>query len=521
MNNIIQADIIGKALEQAAAESSGDTMMIYEGTEISFGEVDAISDRVASGLLKMGFSKGDKIGIIGLNQPEWLYTYFAAAKIGVVITGLSVRYRDTELDYILNQSETRAILSLTSLGDMDYVSFFKDFKEKIPTVKEFIFMGGDGFEDSFSFNDLMNTTIDQAALDQAKDSVQADDDMIIIYTSGTTGTPKGAVISHRSQLASASAQAVHTKINQDDIFPMALPFNHVGGITCGVLTGLLGKAKFVLIPMFSPDYIVEQSSKYQMTMATGVPTMHTLLLMTESYMALDHSKIRIVIVGGSNADGTLLKQMVDTYSNAEVMNLYGLSETSGMVVMSPWECDFDLTTQSIGKPIGDVAVRVVDKNRTDLPQGEIGELCFKGDAVIKGYYGMPDKTADAFWEGWVFTGDMGYLNEDGYIILKGRQKEMYIQGGFNVYPVEVENLIASHPKVAMVAGIGVKDDVLGEVGRYYIIPAPGTKPTAEEIKTFCKERLADYKVPKQVIFRSELPMTPAGKIMKATLEKEG
>lgn len=521
MSAIIQAELIGRALEQAAAESADDTMMIYEGTDISFGDVDAISDRVASGLLKLGFNKGDKIGIIGLNQPEWIYTYFAAAKIGVVITGLSVRYRDTEIEYILNQSETRAVLSLAALGEMDYVAFFKGFQSKIPTVKEYIFMGGDGFEGSFAFSDLMNTDIDQAALDQAKDSVQPDDNMIIIYTSGTTGTPKGAVITHKSQLASAAAQAVHTKIGPDDCYPMVMPFNHVGGITCGVLTTLLGKGKYVLIPMFSPDYVVEQLKKYPATIGTGVPTIYTLLMMTESYMALDHSKMRVAIVGGSNADGTLLKQMKDTYPNATVMNLYGLSESSGTLVMSPWDCDFDMTAESIGKPIGDFIVQIRDENGKELPQGEIGELCFKGDAVISEYYGMPEKSAEAFKDGWVFTGDMGFLNEQGFIVLKGRKKEMYIQGGFNVYPVEVENLLASHPKVAMVAGIGVKDDVLGEVGRYYIIPAPGSEPTEDEIKEFCKEHLADYKVPRQIVFRPELPMTPAGKIMKSMLENEG
>lgn len=520
MSSIIQAELIGRALEQAAEESPDQTMMIYEGKEISFGEVNMITDRVAAGLLKLGFSKGDKIGIIALNQPEWLYTYFAAAKIGVVITGLSVRYRDSELEYILNQSETRAVLSLPAAGELSYIDFFNGFREKLPSVKEFIFLGGDGFEGSLRFSDLVNTEVDRAALDRAKAAVTSDDDMIIIYTSGTTGTPKGAVITHKSQMASARAQAIHTRIGPDDCYPLALPFNHVGGITCGVLTTLLGKGRYVLIPMFSPDYMVEQLKKYPATIGTGVPTMYTLLMMTPAYKELDHSKMRVAIVGGSNADGTLLKQMRDTFPNAVVMNLYGLSESSGTLVMSPWDCSDEITMQSIGKPIGDFQVKVVDEAGKELPQGEIGELCFKGDAVIKRYYGMPDKSAETFRDGWVFTGDMGFLNEEGYIILKGRKKEMYIQGGFNVYPVEVENLLASHPKVAMVAGIGIKDDVLGEVGRYYIIPAPGAEPTEEEMIQFCREHLADYKVPRQILFRPELPMTPAGKIMKSVLEKE-
>ncbi len=515
----IKAETIGAALEKAAEESPRDTMMIYQGKEISFGEVDQISDRVAAGLLNMDFKKGDRIGIIGLNQPEWLYMFFAAAKIGIVITGLSVRYRASELEYTLNQSRTRAVLSITSLGDMDYVGFLKEFKKNIPTVKEFIFMGGEGFGGSFSFDDLMNTKID-SALAQAKSRVQETDDMIIIYTSGTTGTPKGAVISHKSQLAAARAQAVHTRVCPADLYPMALPFNHVGGITCGVLTALLGKARYVLIPMFSPDYIAEQCARYEMTMCNGVPTMHQLLLMNDAYMAQDKSKVRLVVVGGANVDGSLLEKLYAAYPNAKVMNLYGLSESSGAIVMSPWESDFSMTVQSIGKPIGDVGLRVIDIHGDPLTRGEIGELCFKGDEVIKKYYDMPEKSADAFAHGWLLTGDMGYVDENGYIILKGRRKEMYIQGGFNVYPVEVENLIASHPKVSMVAGIGVKDEVLGEVGHYYIVPAPGTDPTEEEIKAFCMARLADYKVPKKIIFREELPMTPAGKIMKSALREE-
>ena len=237
-------------------------------------------------------------------------------------------------------------------------------------------------------------------------------------------------------------------------------------------------------------------------------------------MALDHSKERVAIIVGSNVDGSLLKQLYETYPNANVMNLHGLSESSGMVVMSPWDCSFDMTVQSIGKPIGEVGVKVVDEAGNELPAGETGELCFKGDAVIDGYYGMPDKSAETFRKGWLFAGDMGFLTDDGYIVLKGRKKEMYIQGGFNVYPVEAENLLSSQPKVAMVAGIGVKDEVLGEVGRYYIIPAPGTEPTEEELKSFCKEQLADYKVPKQIVVRAELPMTPAGKIMKSVLEQD-
>jgi len=521
MMQISQASVVWQALTEAAQAYPERRGYAFLGRDISFRQMDEASDCVASGLLKLGFRKGDRIGIIGLNQPEWLYTYFAAAKIGAVVVGLNVRYRDVELGYILNQSQARGVVSLASLGDMDYVQFFSEFRAAIPSVREFIFIGGRGFEGSYSFDDLANAEVDKAALDTAKAAVVPDDLMIIIYTSGTTGRPKGAAITHKSQLASARAQAVHAKITPDDLLNLALPFNHVGGITCGILALLLGKATCELTPMFDPNLIIKQAQLTPPTIMAGVPTMHTLLLMNENISAFNSESVRLVITGGSNAEPALLTKLNQTFPKATVMNLYGLSETSGAVVLSPWESDFDTTIRSIGKPIGDFQVKVVDMIGQEIPTGETGELLFKGDAVASGYFRMPEETTEAFdADGWLHTGDMGYVDWNGYITLMGRLKEMYVQGGFNVYPVEVENLISKHSKVAMVAGIGVPDSVLGEVGRYYIVPKPGETPTEEEIKRYCKEHLADYKVPKQVVFRSELPLTPVGKIMKAKLKED-
>ena len=203
------------------------------------------------------------------------------------------------------------------------------------------------------------------------------------------------------------------------------------------------------------------------------------------------------------------------------MNFYGLSESSGGVIMSPWDSDFEHTVRCIGRAIGDFEAKVVRLAGDDtLPPGETGELCIKGEAVVPGYFRMPEETDEAFRDGWLRTGDLAYMEEDGYVTLMGRLKEMYLQGGFNVYPAEVENLLTKHPKVLMAAGIGVPDPVLGEVGRYYIVPYPGSEPTAEELRQYCQEKLADYKVPKQFVFRDQLPMTPVGKIMKAKLKED-
>lgn len=521
MASVSSTEVIWRALKEAAQDRSSGRGYTWQGSDLTFEQVDERSDHVAAGLLRLGFQKGDRIGIIALNQPEWVYTYFAAAKIGAVVVGLSVRYRETELDYMLNHSEARAVVTLAAAGDMDYVQFFKGFRERIPSVRDFIFIGGSGNEGTHDYQALLQTPVDRAVLDAAQGSVSPDDLIMIIYTSGTTGKPKGAAITHRSQLASARAEAEHIRAEAGDSLQLALPFNHVGGITCGLLTMLVARGTCHLIPMFDPKAMIKQAASDPPSIFVGVPTMHTLLLMNEGMKDFYSNSVRLVITGGSNAEPPLLKQLHETFPKAKVMNLYGLSETSGTAVMSPWDSDFDKTIRSIGKPLGDFNVKVLAADGREVPTGEVGEILIKGDCVIPSYFRMREETAETFGEeGWLRTGDMGYLDENGYITLMGRLKEMYVQGGFNVYPVEVENLIAKHPKVSMVAGIGVPDAVLGEVGRYYIVPKPGATVTEEELLEYCRSSLADYKVPRQVVFVDSLPMTPVGKIMKSKLKED-
>jgi acyl-CoA synthetase (AMP-forming)/AMP-acid ligase II len=511
---------VWKALADAAKEMPDERMYIFQSEEVSFKDVDDISDHIASGLLKMGFNKGDRIGIIAYNQLEWLYTYYAAAKIGAVLVALNVRYRDTELKYMLNQSETRAVVSLTASADFDYVNFFKSFRSEIPTVTDFIFIGDNVPSDSIAFKALLETPVDYEALDKAKQDIVPDDLLIIIYTSGTTGLPKGAAISHKSQLASAIAEAEHAKISRDDCMLIIVPLNHVGGITCAVLSSLIGRATGILIPQPDIANIIKQAATYKPNIYGGVPTLYSILFMYDDFLSLDMSNVRIAISGGSNAEPSLLKQIKEVFPNAMIMNLYGLSETSGAVVLSPWESDFETTVRSIGKTIGNFEIKIVDAEGNEVPKEETGELCFRGDAVCRGYFQMPEETTETFdSEGWLHTGDMGYIDGERYIILRGRKKEMYVQGGYNVYPVEVENLLAKHPSVLMAAGIGIPDPVLGEVGRYYIVPQPGTDPSEDELKAYCREHLADYKVPKHIVFRESLPLTPVGKIMKLKLKE--
>ncbi len=520
MNEPVTIDRVWMALKRNVAQQPDQAALIYQGRAITFAELDRDSDHLACGLLDLGFGKGDQLGILGLNQPEWLLAYLAAAKIGAILVGLGVRYRDSEIEYIANHAKVRAIIAPAVVGDMDYVAYFASMAERLPTVQRYFFTGNPDLPTGQCLDSLLATVIERAKIDRAQANIAPADPLVLIYTSGTTGRPKGALITHRSQLASAVAQCSHLGLMPDDLMMLALPLNHVGGLTCGFLAMLLGGGTSLLIPTFSPKQVISDMLSFPPTIIVGVPTMHTLLLREQAIDQLDRQRVRLVITGGANADPNLLQQLQQTFPQAIVMNLYGLSETSGAALMSPWDSDFEATVRSVGRPLPGVELRIVTSDGRDAAAGEPGELWIRGELTAVGYLDMPAESAAAFSDRWLHTGDVGCRDDEGFVTLMGRSKEMYVQGGFNVYPIEVENVLLCHPDVLMVAGIGVPDPVLGEVGRYYVVPKPGAQPSEESLIDYCRTLLADYKAPRQILFRDSLPMTPTGKIAKARLLEE-
>lgn len=499
--------LIPEALARAVGAGFGG--YVDRGVEYPLADVEAASARLATAFLAMGLKRGDRLALIAGNQIEWLQSFFAATRIGVVVVAPSVRYRRAEFDYMLNDAEVTTVVSLSALDGFSYQALFDEMRDALPRVERFIYIGDD-------FQKLLATPADPARLAAA--TVEPDDLAMVIYTSGTTGRPKGAGLTHGSLLRSAAAQAGHTGMGPGDHLKVAMPFNHVGGITCSILAALLSGASCELVPVFKADTVIEMAARRPPTMLTGVPTMLTLLLMNPGFAGIDRLRIRLVIVGGSNVEPSLLMRLREALPNAAMMNLYGLSETSGAIVMTPENATTEQVLGPIGRPLPGASLRIVGPNG-EQPAGEIGELRFKGVGVISGYIGAAAGDQPFDEAGWLRTGDLGYVDADGLVHLMGRAKEMYIQGGYNVYPAEVENLIARLPGIVMVAGIGVPDPVLGEVGRYYIVGREGGTPTADEVLAHCRQNLADYKLPRQIVFRHELPLTPAGKVQKAALRE--
>ena len=512
----VASGTLGQLLTQIARQRGSATAYIDSGNRYDWPAVDAASDQLACGLLGLKLKRGDRIGIIGLNQIEWMLLFYAATKIGVAVVGLSVRYRDSELATMLADSDTRAVFTLSGHDGFDFISMLDRLGPQLPALRHVIAIDGVGLN---SLDALAATPLDAGRLSVARRQVVASDVAMVIYTSGTTGRPKGAGLTHHSLLASATAQAVHTRVCADDVIHRANPLNHVGGITCAALTHLVGGGTVVMVAEFKADRMIKLMREVPPTIVAGVPTVLTLLLMNAQIDTVDFSRVRLVFSGGSNVDAVLLERLQQRMPQATLMNLYGLTETSGAIVMTPWQRSPADLTGTIGLPFAGASLRIAGDNGEALPPGQVGELWFRGVGVVPDYIGAAAGVGFSS-DGWLQTGDLGLADARGAITLKGRKKDLYIQGGFNVYPAEVESLVNRHPKVLMSAGVGVPDPVLGEVGWLYVIPRPGSALTEAEVRTWCGEHLADYKVPRQVVLRNTLPMTPAGKIHKAALREE-
>lgn len=506
-----------KVLEEVAGTHPNKDFLIQENNHVTFKQVDEKSDKIATSLLNLNIKKGDKIGIIGLNQVEWLFTYFAAAKIGAVLVTLNVRYRGQELEYMINHSDMKMLVCVSELGEFSYVDYLADFRKQIPLVEHIYFIGKEGKD---SFNELLQTETNLTSLNRAKEKITKEDHLLMLYTSGTVGRPKGVMITNQSILASGQAQVDHFEVTEHDSAVGALPFNHVGGITCTITVALLSASKVYLVPSFHPKTVIEIIQTKKPTILGGVPTIYNMVFASIQPDQIDTSSIRLCIVGGANVEQSVYSSIEKYFPQSNIVNLFGLSETSGSCILSRLTDDLSLTRKSIGVPIGDFEMKVVSPEGEELPNGETGELIVKGDCLADGYHNAEEETLNAFKDSWLYTGDVVSKDDEGYIYYLARQKELYISGGFNIAPTEIENLLTTHDKIQSAAGIGVPDELMGEAGVYFIIPTQPVEITSENLFEYCRSNLADYKIPKEFIFVDEMPMTPAGKIQKSVLKEQ-
>ncbi|HQP31807.1 MAG TPA: class I adenylate-forming enzyme family protein, partial [Deltaproteobacteria bacterium] len=517
-----QESLLGEMLANRALATPGHTAIVFGQERISYAELDRRVDALACALLRRGITRTDRVAVLLPVRPEFLYVWLAAARIGCAVLGLNYRYQAKEITHMVNDTQASVLVCINAFADVDYAEFITSLRPALPSLKTFIFVGPIVFPGALDFDTLLAEEPEPKFLEKAGRTVRSEDDNFIIYTSGTTGRPKGAVLTQKSILAMMRPWARNTGLRQDDYLFCILPLNHVGGGTILALTTLGAGATLVLHDRFHPDDVLKIFRENQITVFGGVPTVYAILCSLPDATPELFASVRICGFGGAAASPVLIRQMRRCFSQAAIMACYGATEVSGFCTYTSPDDPFDKSLSTVGRTPAGIEVKIVDHaSRVALSQGEIGEIAVRGDLIFDRYLNMPEETAQVIdGQGWYYTGDMGSFDGEGYLTIRGRYKEMYISGGYNVYPLEVEDVLSAHPAVAMTAVIGVPHPVKGEVGLAFVMPQFGAQPTPEELVEHCKTLLADYKVPYRIVIEPLLPMTGLGKLDKLKLREQ-
>ena len=466
---------------------------------------DAVTD-VARALVAHGVAPGDRVAIWAPNSWRWVVAALGIVTAGAVMVPLNTRYKGAEAGYILRR--TRAVLLVTDDGFLGngYVAMLAD--EDLPHLSTVVKMA-----DWAEFV-ATGSTVDPSVVRERAEAVRPDDLCDIFFTSGTTGLPKGAMLTHGQTCALYVSWSALADLRLGDRYLLVNPFFHTFGNKAGIVACLLRGATIVPQPVFDVDLTLKLIQQERITVLPGPPTLYISILDHPARGDFDISSLRVAVTGATTVPIVLIERMQTELALDTVVTAYGLTETCGTATMCRPDDDPVTIATTCGRAVDDVEVRVV------APVGEPGEVLVRGFNVMRGYFEDDAATREAIDpDGWLHTGDIGVMDERGYLRITDRVKDMYIVGGFNAYPAEIEQVLARHPAVAEVAVVGVPDERLGEVGRAFVVSRPGHDPDAEDLIAYCRERLANYKVPRSVAFLDALPRNASGKVQKPTLRE--
>ena len=510
--------VLGDYFEKHGKTIPKDEAIVFKDRRIDYGAYDRETDRMAMGLLKLGIRRGDRVGIYLPLWPETLFIYFGAAKIGAVGIPMSIRTPAPELKFFINDAEISVLFLANGFMGADFMGNLDAVRKDLPKLRHVVSL--DSEKEGVLLYETFLADPDSAALKEAEAAVREDDPAIFIYTSGTTGVPKAAILTHRNVIAMTDAQLRTTGVVKGDSLLLNLPFSHAGGAVMGVMSAVNAGNKIVLMDLFDPEETLKLIAAERCTALGQVPVMYAMELNHPNAGKYDLSSMKIAVVSAQPCPSELILAFRQKLGITP-RNAYGLTEVSGAVTYTHPDDGEAKLSYSVGRPIPEVDLALKDEDGRIVPTGEAGEICVKGPVVMKGYWKRPEEDAKVFdADGFLHTGDMGRFEDDGYLVIVGRKKEMYIRGGENVYPPEIEEAICRHPDVMLAAVVGRPHEKWGEVGRAYIMPKPGTSPTPEGIKEFLKDKLSHFKLPEDVIIRPILPLTPLGKVKKLDLYTE-
>jgi fatty-acyl-CoA synthase len=496
------------------------TFVVARGRTLNYGEVDSRAEALAAALHNLGIEAGDRLALVLPACPEFVIAMFAAAKLGATIVPLNPRLTTPELQYMLRHSEAACAITIERYHGVEYLELFEDLLVQLPELQYLVTVGHEElwYDDRiFQFEDLISSgqgrDYPAPVLDPAEDL------FAILYTSGTTGKPKGVALTHANVVTAAEGTVQAIGLTRSDRVIGVTALFHVFGIAGGVLGSVVAGAALVLQEEFDAGATLDLIEEHRVTVQYGIPTLFVTELHEQGKRARDLSSLRLGVAAGATVTDELVRE-VQRYLCPLLLVAYSLTETSSTVTITRPDDPGEKRRFTVGRPIAGTQVRVLETDGTELPVESVGEIAIKGPGVMKGYYRQPRETSATFDDqGFMLTGDLGIVDEEGYVHLVGRRKEVIIRSGFNVYPREVEDRIQAHPAVRDAAVVGVPDLVLGEAICACVLPEEGAIVTGQEIKDWCRTTLADYKVPDLVRFLDEFPLTGTGKVRRVELAR--
>jgi len=538
-DNITREATIGQLLDEIVDKVPEQDAVVYADRDYrqTWSEFRDTVDKAAKGLMALGVKKGEKVAVWATNVPHWVTLQFATAKIGAILLTININYRNAEIDYVLKQSDCENIFVIDGYRDTDYVNTLYDLvpelrtqprdglrSERYPHLRRVLFLGPEKHRGMYSWNELlaMSVAVSEEDYRQRQDELSTYDVVNMQYTSGTTGFPKGVMLTHHNITNNGYWIGVNENFSTDDRVCIPVPLFHCFGCVLGVMACLNHGATMVILERYDPVNVMMSIERERCTAVYGVPTMFISILDHKLFDKFDFSTLRTGIMAGSPCPVKTMKECVDRMNMREVTIVYGLTESSPGMTQSRYdEESLERKCSTVGKAMPGIEVAVIDPDTGQkLGPGKHGELCCRGHNVMKGYYKMPEETAKAIdKEGWLHSGDIGMVDEEGYYAVTGRLKDMIIRGGENIYPKEVEDFIHHMEGVQDVQVVGTPSVKYGELPAAFIIPYPGAKLTAEDVVDHCRGQIAFYKIPKHVHFLDEYPMTASGKIMKIKLRE--
>ena len=504
-------------LLDSAAERFGAREAVVDGdTRITFEHLRSAARHAARASIAMGVERGDRVAIWGPNIHEWIVAALGASYAGAVLVPINTRFKGREAGFVLQKSRAKLLFTVRGFLDIDYPELLREAGVDGPPI---VLLRGEGETDWETFA-RRGEEVDEAIVDKRAAGVTPEDLSDIIFTSGTTGQPKGVMTTHAQSLRVFEVWSDIVGLREGDRYLIVNPFFHTFGYKAGILACLMRGATIVPHAVFDPGQVMRRIGEEKITVLPGPPTLYQSILNDPARATLDLSSLRLAVTGAAVVPVELIKRMRSDLTFDTILTAYGLTESTGTATMCRPDDDAETIANTSGCAIPDTEVRAVDDDGKEVARGEPGEIVVKGYNVTQGYFEEPEQTAATIIDGWLHTGDIGVMDARGYVKITDRKKDMFIVGGFNAYPAEIENELLRHEDIAQVAVVGAPDERLGEVGVAFVVPKANRSLDPDLITSWAKSQLANYKVPRLVIPVEALPMNASGKVLKYELRAQ-